>query len=467
MERKVWFSIVSPILYFTGGQELKVEPGLKIFEGVTVISGRNGSGKSSFAKILEKGKNFRTNKIMSDLAIYPKIRYLEFQDIHSLTGFSVEYYQQRYEATMNDEVPTVEEILGEKVNSESFKSLTENFNIKGIKNKKINYLSSGELRKLLIINALLDSPDILFLDNPYIGLDYNSKITLNRALSELKKNGKSIMLIMADKSEAPDFTDDFIYADNSYISKTVLSSTDYVSKKFDFKTSQEDFNPDEIVCQLNDCTINYGNIGLINNFNWVIKRGERWSLSGPNGSGKSTILSLINADNPKSYCNDIILFGRKRGSGESIWDIKSRIGYVSPEMQLHFHGSGSALQLVANGLNDTVGLYVKPPGRQLERAFLWLDHFNISHLSDKLFSSLSSGEKQLVLIARAMIKEPDLLILDEPMHGLDKENIKNVKLTIEDFLRSRPDAAFIMVTHEPCNLPSIINNFKTLYPNFS
>lgn len=453
----ILFSIESPDLYYTGDRALKIEKGLKVKAGVTALVGDNGSGKTTFTKILEKGRNYRTNKILNPSGKKLFVKTLEFNDIHSLPGVSVEYYQQRYEEAMNEETPEVSRVFPNLSETPEFEKLCKVFGLEGVKEKKINALSSGELRKMLIINALHDAPDLLILDNPYIGLDAKSRKLLNESLLKLKKEGKSVMFVLTDLEEAPDFTDHVIFASNQKIGNQKIESTKGECKSFDFKDKEKVSYGDKVF-ELKDCTVRYGNKTILENLSWTVKPGERWSLSGPNGSGKSTLLSLLNADNPKAYCNNFFIFGRKRGSGESIWDIKKKIGYVSPEMQLHFHGSGTVSHILANGLNDTVGLYVKPTEEQKEEALKWLEHFNLLHLKDRLYNTLSSGERQMILVARSLIKQPELLILDEPMHALDHRNRKLVMQTISDFLSSNPQSAFIMVTHLPEELPPDIDH---------
>lgn len=471
-KRKAMLEINSPKLFFTGGIAIDVTPGLTIKPGVTVLTGDNGSGKTIFAKIITFGRNFRTNSISGSNGKYPSIKYIEFHDIHSWAGFSVSYYQQRYEASMNDDVPKVCDILKDRCENPLFKELCRDFELRDIENKKINFLSSGELRKILIINALTETPDLLILDNPYIGLDKDSKAALNKCILKLKETGKSVMLIVADIKDAPKFSDYFLLAQGLKIYQTEKPDIKDDNHKFQYhkfpfsitpssieeKDDFKEINETSPVCELKDCNISYGSREILKNLSWTVKAGERWSLSGPNGSGKSTLLSILNADNPRGYSCKLSLFGRKRGSGESIWDIKKKIGYVSPEMQLYFKGSGKIVEIVANGLNDTVGMYVKPTEEQLEKAWLWLRHFNIEHLAERSFPSLSAGERQLVLIIRAMIKEPDLLILDEPMHALDSKNRNLVEHTINNFLESYPQSAFIMVTHNPEFLPANISH---------
>ena len=195
-----------------------------------------------------------------------------------------------------------------------------------------------------------------------------------------------------------------------------------------------------------------------------LKRGEIHALLGENGAGKSTLLSLVCADNPQSYACDIELFGRKRGSGESIWDIKRHIGYVSPEMHRAYLKDLPAIDIVASGLNDSVGLYVHPRPEQRAVCEWWMDIFGIAGLKDRTFLKLSSGEQRLCLLARAFVKDPELLILDEPLHGLDDRNRQLTREIISAFCR-RKDKTMIMVTHYAEELPDVITHNLFLKKN--
>ena len=182
-------------------------------------------------------------------------------------------------------------------------------------------------------------------------------------------------------------------------------------------------------------------------------------MSGPNGAGKSTLLSIICADNPQSYSQNITLFDHKRGSGESIWDIKRHIGYVSPEMHRSYLKDIPAAGIVASGYYDTIGLFRRLTEDQMEACSGWLDTFGVSALRDRSFVKLSSGEQRMLLLARALVKDPDLLILDEPLHGLDILNKERARAIIEAFA-TRPSKTIIYVTHYPEELPRCID--KTL-----
>jgi molybdate transport system ATP-binding protein len=211
------------------------------------------------------------------------------------------------------------------------------------------------------------------------------------------------------------------------------------------------------VIRFNKVSIRYGERTILKDLDWTVHQGEHWSLSGQNGSGKSTLLSLVCADNPQSYACDISLFGHKRGSGESIWDIKRHIGYVSPEMHRSYKQNIPAIQIVASGLKDSVGLYVRPTETEKAQCRKWLNTFGVGELADRKFMEMSSGEQRLVLLARAFVKEPDLLILDEPLHGLDDINRKMVKDLVDDYCKN-PAVTLIYVTHYQEELPQCIDH---------
>ena len=208
---------------------------------------------------------------------------------------------------------------------------------------------------------------------------------------------------------------------------------------------------------INNLTVAYGGFTLLDEINFHISDGEHSGLVGKNGSGKSTLLSLVCADNPQSYACNISLFGHKRGSGESIWDIKRHIGYVSPEMHRSYKQNIPAIQIVASGLKDTIGLYVKPNDTEKVQCRKWLSTFGIEHLEERNFLEMSSGEQRLVLLARAFVKEPDLLILDEPLHGLDDENREMVKSIVDRYCQD-PSVTLIYVTHYQEELPNCIDH---------
>lgn len=443
--------------------------------GITAIVGLNGSGKTTLGTILEKGRYAYGNRLGFSDKI-KKVKLLTFTDIHSLTGIDVQYYNQRMEATMNEYVPTVDDIFGIKTQNPLWESLTETFKLKNISYKKINYLSSGELRKLLIINALTEEPDLLILDNPYIGLDHDSRKELDDAMIRLRSSGISVVFLLCDFDDIPLFTDSIIHLEDCKINKPICgknSINNYIKnwKKSHLPTGtlslpalKPPTKPEcSIVFSIEKGCARYGDKIIFDDFNWIVRKGECWALTGPNGSGKSLLLSMVCADNPQGYANKIILFDRRRGSGESIWEIKDAIGYVCPEMQLYFKSNDSVKEIIVQGLRNSLNRYHPSTLEEQRVAEEWMRILDITHLESKKFSELSSGEQRLVLLARALIKQPDLLVLDEPLHGLDKNHKERIKIVINELIK-RNGTSLIYVTHYKSEIPYCVTMEKRMIP---
>jgi len=440
------------------------------------IVGYNGSGKSILIDTvlgkypLVKGKLLYNFSPSSSNTVYENIKYITFRDSYGAADSSY-YYQQRWNSQDQESVPEAYQLLGEIKDEKLKDELFDLFEITPLLDKKIVLLSSGELRKFQLIKALLTNPRVLIIDNPFIGLDVNARKILYNVLEQLSGRGAlQIILILSTLNDIPEFITHVVPVNNLVSGQKMERS--YYHNFFCFNEREicfdekkrriqelpgqtQSYDGGEIV-KLNNVSIRYGDRIILKDLNWSIKRGEKWALSGENGSGKSTLLSLICADNPQSYACDISLFGRKRGTGESIWDIKKHIGYVSPEMHRAYLKNIPTIEIVASGLHDSIGLYKRIQPEQLKVCEWWMDIFEISHLKDKSFLQLSSGEQRLALLARAFVKDPELLILDEPLHGLDTANRKMVKQII-DFFGRRENKTIIMVTHYEEELPGIMD----------
>jgi molybdate transport system ATP-binding protein len=208
-------------------------------------------------------------------------------------------------------------------------------------------------------------------------------------------------------------------------------------------------------------TLQYGNTLILRGIDWTVRAGESWALLGPNGSGKTTLLSLILGDNPQVYTNDVTVFGRARGSGESIWEIKKHIGWVSPELHLHFNDSATCFEVVASGFHDTVGLFQPASARQRAVARRWLAQFQLLEFAHWPLFSISAGLQRMVLLARALVKNPRLLILDEPCQGLDAAHRDLFVRDVDTIIRAGAVTA-IYVTHRPDETPPSIKRVLRL-----
>jgi len=462
------------------------------------VIGPNGSGKTIFIDTLT-GKyavrsGVREYPLLEakGLKVSETVKTMAFRDISSLSNdYQNSTYQQRWNSQEAEESPAIKDLLQFSTDKAYSDRILKLFGVKSLLENKLIQLSSGELRKFLIVRTLMTRPSILILDNPFIGLDAISRDHLNDVLKSLASlEGLQIIFVLSNPTDIPEIVTHVLPIKDRTLSRTLSREAflaDFILQKelfpqqqvdqtergfnqftqADFRTdsadSSEEVTEDKVV-QLCNVHIGYGKRTILKDLNWTVLRGEKWALLGPNGAGKSTLLSLICADNPQSYANDIRLFNRKRGSGESIWDIKKHIGYVSPEMHSYYLKNVPCKDIVGSGLFDTIGLYRRCTPEQLESCEKWMKAFAIFHLKDKSFLSISSGEQRLCLLARAFVKNPSLLILDEPLHGLDVSNKVKTKKIIENYCEN-PDKTLIYVTHYIHEIPDCINNQFLLIKN--
>lgn len=429
---------------------------------IIAIVGRNGSGKTKYVDQLRK-----------DLSS-SKVRYIAFCDTYGTATDRAYYLQLRWnQHDIDKETPCVGQLIQHAYDMmgddtpdrrQLLQDLYKLFQFEPLLDKYIISLSSGELRKFQLIKTLLAQPGILILDNPFIGLDAQTREQLNQLFPILAREQQmTIYLVVARKENVPAYVDDIIWITPKDDFLAPLHPLDDARRQAILSLRQEQpvTTSHEEVVSFNHVSIRYGERTILHDVNWTIREGECWALSGKNGSGKSTLLSLICADNPQAYACDIRLFGKQRGSGETIWDIKRRIGYVSPEMHRSYQHNIPAIQVVASGLKDTVGLYTRTNEAERELCRWWMHIFGIDAMAQSPFLSLSSGEQRLVLLARAFVKTPQLLILDEPLHGLDSQNRQLVKDIIQTYSQL-PGKTLIMVTHYEEELPACFTLRKQL-----
>lgn len=457
------------------------------------IVGDNGAGKTLLADMLTSRHPLLPRKsspgplVPGDLAnpkygfmgtIAKNIKYISFRDAYGGDIDRAYYLQQRWhQFDIDEETPTARAKLdaafllaGDDTPERRTwqKHIYDLFGMGAFLDKYIVLLSSGELRKFRLAEALFSEPRVLIMDNPFIGLDAPTRVQLEVLLTDLsQEKTMQIVLILSRPDEVPAFITHVVEVkDKIVLPKCALSEFMSVlvpehvlseeARQAIMNLPNEDAPSGEVV-RLKKVSIVYGEHTLLKDLSWTVKTGEKWLLTGRNGSGKSTLLSLVCADNPQSYACYIELFGRRRGSGESIWDIKKHIGYVSPEMHRAYRENVPALRIVASGTSDFAGLYKKISAEETEKCRFWMKIFGVEALADRPFLSLSDGEQRLLLVARAFVKDPSLLVLDEPLHGLDNCR-RRLVLDIIDSFCSRPSKTLVMVTHYEDEVPSCITH---------
>jgi molybdate transport system ATP-binding protein len=331
-------------------------------------------------------------------------------------------------------------------------------------------LSNGEMRKALLARALLRRPRLLILDDPFSGLDVAFRAHLKAILERMMRHRSlHLLLIVTHPDELPRGITHVLCVDRCRVvaqgPRSAMLRNPRVRRLFggdarrtrvrpfpttDSAGSRAD--PAAELVRLENVTVRYGKRAILQKVDWTVRRGEHWVLLGPNGSGKSTLLSLIIGDHPQAYANTVRVFGRQRGSGVDIWTLKRRIGYVSPELHLHFPETLGCLETVVSGLFDTYGCLQRVTPSHCRVARRWLARLGLADCEESTLGSLSAGLQRMVLLARALVKAPDLLVLDEPCQGLDLAHRVRFLRAVESLVVSGMSTV-IYVTHRRDEIP--------------
>jgi len=345
----------------------------------------------------------------------------------------------------------------------------ERLELGALLHRSVVQLSNGERRKVTIARALLKHPKLLILDNPFAGLDERFRVKLAEHLENLMQDEMRVIVVGTNRDEIPRGVTHVLSVEaGRAIAQEALQAassfraereTPDLHKRFLVAKSapRNDNDAGRALICMNNVTVSYNGTPVLRQVNWTVRENERWALLGPNGAGKTTLLSLILADHPQAYANDITLFGKRRGTGESIWEIKRNIGWVAPELQLYYPRGATCLDVVCSGWFDSVGLYRECSPPQREVALLWLHRFDLATRAETAFDQVSEGEQRLALLARALVKSPALLVLDEPCQGLDADHRDRVLQAVEQVSR-RPNSSLIYVTHRADELPHSITH---------
>ncbi|WP_317178387.1 molybdate ABC transporter ATP-binding protein ModF [Pectobacterium sp. HCp5_1] len=443
--------------------------------------GANGSGKSALARTLSGElpilRGERTTGFQRPVR-------LSFEQLQKLV--SDEWQRNNTDLLSegeDDTGRTTAEVIQDSLNDPGrCQQLAHQFGIANLLERRFKYLSTGETRKAMLCQALMPQPDLLILDEPFDGLDVASRQQLADELRKLAGTGYTLVLILNRFDDIPDFINHVgVLADCTLTRvgerETILSEALVAQLAFSEKLSgsslpePEDSQrymtlpADEARIRLRNGVVQYNDRPILHELTWEVLPGQHWQIVGPNGAGKSTLLSLITGDHPQGYSNDLTLFGRKRGSGETIWDIKRHIGYVSSSFHLDYRVSTSVRNVILSGFFDSIGIYQAVSDRQRHLTEQWLTLLGLNGaIADTPFQSLSWGQQRLTLIARALVKHPALLILDEPLQGLDPLNRQLVRRWL-DILIGEGETQLLFVSHHAEDAPECITHRLTFVPH--
>jgi len=469
------------------------------------VIGATGSGKSIFVKALSG----RLPVVQGQIVNYfdgtsngrPYLRQGEIILVSAETQREVlqqyaVFHQARWQSSEGDGVPTVAEFLrGPDIDdriADEFNPLSvdeKNIDIRmaqavallgigHLLDRKIIHLSNGEGRKVLLVRALMQSPRLLILDDPFGGLDADTRKTLIASLTAiLESRQQRLLLVTSRAEEIPDgITHVLGIAGHQIVAqgtKAAVCASSFAQGVFnaDSVPAQKDFQfpvadwsafpPGAPIIEFAKTSVKYQGVNVLQDITWTMRQGEHWAILGPNGAGKSTLLSLILGDNPQVYANEVTVFGWRRGSGESIWDIKQYIGWVAPEIHMYYKNQTDCQAVVCSGFFDSIGLYHHVTSAQSQIAAKWMQILGINDLAAQSFQEVSIGEQRLVLLARALVKQPRLLILDEPCQGLDGFHRARILEVLDALCRQTP-VSLLYVTHHLDELPRAITHVLRL-----
>jgi molybdate transport system ATP-binding protein len=449
------------------------------------ILGPNGSGKSSLARALTGEVPVVRGAVRRHLSLmdHNSIGYVSLGLHQRIIAHEEEMDEARFFSGKLDTFVTAMDTLlsGTPIRDPGhphFRRIVEILDFAYLLDRPVRVLSTGEIRKILIARALLKDPKLLILDEPFEGLDIYYREHLRRIVMDLMARGMQIILVTHRFEEVLPGITHVLCLKNCRVflqgTREEVLLPEHMDGLYDRKGPAGVSCPDTldqwdpmtqtippVLLNLKNTTVRYGDLVVLDRLNWTMRRGENWAIVGPNGSGKTTLLKLILGDHLQAYANEIYLFGKRKGTGESIWDIKQRIGVVSSELQVSYRKRMRAYDVVASGLFDSIGLYRRLTPQQEATVRRWIELLGMEDKADRMFDQLSYGERRMVLLGRSMVKSPTLLILDEPCQGLDKSN-RSMILDLIEYIGRGTHTHLLYVTHIEDEIPSCITHVLKL-----
>lgn len=442
--------------------------------------GPNGAGKTSLARIISGQAKHYSGDMQRGPALQASgVAYVCFEQAKALCERDQRLDDSEFRPDAQDPGTRVKDlILAGRSPDALFTSWVERLNIAHILERGLRYISTGEMRKTLLLSAILSKPALLILDSPLDGLDKNSQAEMQNIIAELLASPTSILLLCRSLEDIPADVSHLLVLEAGKIftqgrRESVLAMPSVQTLMNPPLPELAELPPpaerpytlpeDGPLLDLRNVTVRYGELTVLNEINWSFKRGQHCLISGPNGCGKTTLLSLITGDNHKAYGQDVTLFGIRRGSGESVWDIKQKFGLLDTQLHLNFKQRMGVVEVVLSGFFDSIGLYDNWGDAQRHTALDWLNALGLGEYRGERFDALSFGLQRMVLLARAMVKAPAILILDEPTLGLDAHH-RQLMLRAIDHIASATDTQIIFVSHSAADIPRCINQFLSFEP---
>jgi molybdate transport system ATP-binding protein len=440
-----------------------------------VIWGPNGAGKSTLAQVLTGRAAVVQGSVIRHGRTDPAagkgrlpVALVSAEQYHQL------YHQERLQSEMrhfsgSGRQVTAGDLLdagapADRQAADRLKGIFDGLELGSLAARPLNALSSGEMRKLLLGQALMHDPELLVLDEPFNGLDAASRLQLSRILVRLAGEGRQMVLITHRLSEISDCFQHVLQLDqgrviwqgdtSAFLARMADPARPPTAALFPARvTVGVDAPAGPPVIRMRNVTVRFGRQRVLDRVDWTVHPGEHWALLGPNGAGKSTLLELISGDQLQAYANEIELFGRARGTGESIWEIKQHIGHVDDRIQARYQRRLTGFDVICSGFFDSVGLFRHCTDAQRRKALHMVQTLEIAESAGQTMMHLSFGQQRMILIARAAVKSPRLLILDEPCSGLDMLHRRQL-LALLDRIGLSGATQLLYVSHRPDEIPA-------------
>jgi molybdate transport system ATP-binding protein len=442
--------------------------------------GPNGAGKTSLARVISRQATHYAGEVVRAPRVEERgVAYVCFEQARALCDRDRKLDDSEQRADAADPGTLVEDaILSGRPADDSFREWVERLRIGHILHRGLRFISTGEMRKTLLIRAILSEPALLVLDSPLDGLDRESQEEMRRIIAELLHSSMTLLLLCRQLEDVPGGITHVLVLDRG--ERVVDGPREAVLESPAVRSLMAPpapplsalpepverpyrLPPTGPLLELRGVSVAYGDNQVLRDVDWVFDRGRHCSISGPNGCGKTTLLSLVTGDNHKAYGQDITLFGIRRGSGESVWEIKQKFGQIDTQLHLNFARGMRVVEVVVSGFFDTIGLYDDWGDAQRSRAERWLAALGLAQFSRESFDALSFGLQRMVLLARAMVKSPVILLLDEPTLGLDGHHRRLILRAI-DHIAANSDTQVIFVSHSAGDTPVCINQYLLFEP---